>query len=335
MHVPWPGGVLKAIGGHDGGMNDAPQETPPARPDAAASGASGETLTDVLRLAAPRQRTMDDHMFRAGRTSFRLQLFTAPGQRAVAVATQAGEEAPSLANVAEACAAAVWQYCRDQELPVWIERQLRHPLGREPDFRLVTFGESEPYQVRLPRWRTISAEQIVRLVGGPVAEDRGEDYVPPDPEPELRFEAIALWRLARPRPFREECMSGGTPWWRRWMNRVFPRHGGRSCCWYHSGDWHRVNHMALAVLSSAQHEGVPAEETAGYACEYAVAAGASEWEREVLRTLYCLGDAIQPSGDGYVSNGFINGQHRVQAMLDAGVRRTVVLRHVWPDSPAH
>ncbi|PIM69664.1 hypothetical protein CTU88_27210 [Streptomyces sp. JV178] len=190
-------------------MDDAPQETPPTRPDAAPPSTSGE-LADVLGLAAPRQRTVDDHMFRAGRTSFRLQLFTAPEQRAVAVATQEEDEAPSLTNVAESCAAAVWrQHCPEQELPpVWIERQLPGAFDDEPDFRLVTFGETAPYQVHLPGWHKISAEQLVRLVGGPVAEDRGEGYVPSElaPEPELRFKAIGLWRMARPRPFREECV---------------------------------------------------------------------------------------------------------------------------------
>ncbi|MGW6796795.1 hypothetical protein [Streptomyces chartreusis] len=318
-------------------MDDAPQERSPIRPDAVPSRASG-ALAEVLSLAALRRRTVDDHMFRAGRTSFRLQLFTAPGQRAVAVATQAGEEAPSLTNVAESVVSAVWrQRCSDQELPpVWIERQIPGAFGEEPNYRLVTFTEAQPYQVRQPRWRTISTEQLEHLVGGPVAEDRGAGYVPPEPEPEpeLRFEAIALWRLARPHPFREKCMSGGTPWWRPWAKRVFPEHGERSCCWYHSGDWHRVNRMALDALSRAQQEGVTAEDMANYASEYAVAVGASQWEKEVLRTLYSIADAIQPSGDGYISNGFINGQHRVQAMVDAGVRRTVVLRHLWPDTPA-
>ncbi|MEU0820340.1 hypothetical protein [Streptomyces mirabilis] len=319
-------------------MNDVPQDTPPARPDGPASGSCGEMVAEVLSLGAPRQRTVDDHMFRAGRASFRLQLFTAPGQRAVAVATQAGDESPSLTNVAESCVSALWrQHCPGQELPpVWIERQLPGAFGQEPDFRLVTFGDTGPYQVGEPRWCTISKEQIVHLVGGRVAEDRGAGYVPPEPEvePELRFEVIGLWRLARSRPFREECMSGGTPWWLHWTNRVFQRHGGRACCWYHSGDWHRVNDMALAALSRARHEGVKAEDMAQYAGEYAAAAGASEWERTVLWTLYCPHDAIQPSGDGYISNGFINGQHRVQAMRDAGVRRTVLLRLVWPESPA-
>jgi hypothetical protein len=28
--------------------------------------------------------------------------------------------------------------------------------------------------------------------------------------------------------------------------------------------------------------------------------------------------------------GYVNGQHRARAMMDAGVRRTVVVRDVWP-----
>ncbi|MGM9470352.1 nucleic acid/nucleotide deaminase domain-containing protein [Streptomyces murinus] len=34
---------------------------------------------------------------------------------------------------------------------------------------------------------------------------------------------------------------------------------------------------------------------------------------------------IQPDSGG----GYVNGQHRAQAMLEAGVRRTVVLRYVY------
>ncbi|MFH9967832.1 hypothetical protein ACH4PR_41845 [Streptomyces mirabilis] len=318
-------------------MDDLPKETPPVRSGANASGSCAAMLAETLRLAAPRQRTIDNHMFRAGRASFRLQLFTAPGQRAVAVATQAEDESPSLTNDAELCAAAVWQqFCPGQELPpVWIERQLPGAFGREPDFQLVTFGETEQYQLHQPDWCTISTEQIVHLVGGPVAEDRGEGYVPPEPEaePELRFEAIELQRLAQPRPFREECMSGSsgaTSRSRSWTDRLLRRR----CCWYHSGDWHRVNDMALTALSRARDEDVKAEGMTRYADAYAAAAGASKWERAALYSLYCPPVAIQPSGDDYISNSFINGQHRVQAMRDAGVGRTVVLRLVRPDNPA-
>ncbi|MGW1533858.1 hypothetical protein [Streptomyces aureus] len=318
-------------------MDDLSQEAPPPRPGAAASGSCAAMVAQALRLAGPRERTVDDHMFRAGRTSFRLQLFTAPGQRAVAVATQTEDESPSLTNDAESCAAAVWQqHCPSQELPpVWIQRQFPGAFGSEPEFQLVTFGESEQYQLHQPRWCTISTEQLVHLVGGPIAEDRGEGYVPPEPEaePEPRFEAIELHRLAQSHPFREDCMSGGpgaTSRSRSWTDRLLRRR----CCWYHSGDWHRVNDLALTALSRAQDEDVKAEDMRRYADAYAAAAGASKWERAALYSLYSLPIAIQPSGDDYISNGFINGQHRVQAMRDAGVARTVVLRHVWPDTRA-
>jgi hypothetical protein len=56
------------------------------------------TAADAIRAflaeaAAPRERVIDDHMFtvdRAGRTraTFRLQLFTAPGTRPVAVSSK-------------------------------------------------------------------------------------------------------------------------------------------------------------------------------------------------------------------------------------------------------
>ncbi|MEV6533692.1 hypothetical protein AB0M86_29540 [Streptomyces sp. NPDC051639] len=318
-------------------MDDQPQDPQPARPGTIAAGSCAAKVAEALRLAAPRERSVDDHMFRAGRTSFRLQLFTAPGLRAVAVATQAGDESPSLTNVTELCAASVWeQHCPGQELPpVWIEKQFPGAFDREPDFQLVTFGESERYQVHEPAWCTISTEQIVHLVGGPVAEDRGSGYVPREveAEPELRFEAIELSRLAQSRPFREECLSGSSgaaPRPRSSKDLPLPR----SCCWYHAGDWHRVSDMALTALSRARDEGVKPEDMAGYAVGHAAAAGASEWEREALYSLYCPPSAIQPAGDEPVSEAFINGQHRVQAMRDAGVSQTVVLRLVSPDNPA-
>ncbi|MGW0836561.1 hypothetical protein [Streptomyces prunicolor] len=129
-------------------------------------------------------------------------------------------------------------------------------------------------------------------------------------------------------------MSSGRPWRLRWVRLALPRHDARTCCWYHSGDWHRVNRLALEALSRAQREGVKAKDMARYADKYAAAAGASEWERDALFSMYRSSDAVQPSGSRYLSRSYINGQHRVQAMLDAGVRRTVVLRLTWPDSPA-
>jgi hypothetical protein len=67
-----------------------------------------------------------------------------------------------------------------------------------------------------------------------------------------------------------------------------------------------------------------------YAFQQAAAAGEDPWHVQALATLFSTADAIQPDEQGYT-----NGQHRAQTMLDAGVRRTVVLRYVWqPDPPA-
>lgn len=332
MNLPLDGSPCGAGDSHDEGMNDMPEKSTPSLSDPAVPGASDEQLAAALQHAAPRLRSVDDHMFRVGQTSFRLQLFTTRGQRAVAVATQAEDEVPSLTNVAELCAAAVWrQHCPDQEMPpLWIQRHLLGAFGEEPEFELVTFGESEPHQVHSPSWCTISAEQLTYLVGGPVAEDRGEGYVEPEPalEPELRFETIALWRIAQPQPFREACLSAGAPWWRRWTNQIFPSGEKRSCCWYHSGDWHRVQAVARDALARARRANVSAEDMRDYVLQYATEAEASSWEREVLVSLFSLSDSIQVSRRGWFGKSFTNGQHRVQAMLDAGVRRTVVLRDV-------
>ncbi|TLQ39187.1 hypothetical protein [Streptomyces marianii] len=290
---------------------------------------------DLAALAAPRRRTVDEHMFTAPGLpgTFRLQLFTAPGARPVAVVTQiAREEGMGLTNGAERFAAAVWErHCPEQDLPpVWVERQLwGEDSLQETRFRRVVFAETDRYRPRQPRWRAITPEQLETLVGGPVETGRGTGYVPrPDePEPQPVFEAYAVVRLARPKPFRAPaCMPAGVPWWRRWTRQLLPNRTVRTCCWYHGGDWHKVNALALEALRRSREQAVDPDDMREFAVSHAAAAGATDWETEALATLFCLGDAIQPDREVR----YINGQHRAQAMLDAGVRRTVVLRHIQP-----
>ncbi|MGW7521603.1 hypothetical protein ACWGJ2_39165 [Streptomyces sp. NPDC054796] len=125
-----------------------------------------------------------------------------------------------------------------------------------------------------------------------------------EPEPLLVFEGFAVARLARPTPFREPvCMPAGMPWWRRWMRQVLPDHEDRSCCWYHGGDWHTVNAMALKVLERARAQSVDPDDMEEFATAYAAGASATQWESEALATLFSIGDAIQPaSGTGYINS---------------------------------
>ncbi|MCZ1011913.1 hypothetical protein [Streptomyces lydicus] len=290
-------------------------------------------------LSAPRRRSVDEHMFTVLAPSgfpatCRLQLFTAARARPVAVVTQVSGEGMALTNAAEAFVNAVWeQHCPDEELPpVWVQLQLRGDGGPGLEgFQRVRFTESERFGVRGPRWTGVSPQQLETLVGSPVEADRGSGFIPhpEEPEPQLRFEECAVVRLARPQPFRApDCMPAGTGRWRRWMRQAMPRHGtgARDCCWYHGGDWHVVSAMALDVLKQARTQGIDAEDMEQYAVEHEAAAGATEWETEALATLFSTADAIQPDSSG---TGYINGQHRAQAMFDAGVHRTVVMRTTW------
>ncbi|GAA3503460.1 hypothetical protein GCM10019016_105700 [Streptomyces prasinosporus] len=108
------------------------------------------------------------------------------------------------------------------------------------------------------------------------------------------------------------------------MEPLSRRSGARSCCWYHGGDWHRVNAMALQVLQRARVQSVDPEDMEEFATAHAAEAGATRWDTEAVTALFSIGDAIQPSS----GTGYINGQHRTQAMLEEGVRHTVVLHHV-------
>jgi hypothetical protein len=192
----------------------------------------------------------------------------------------------------------------------------------------VVFAGADRYRPRDPKWSVIAHEQLEDLVGAPVATDRGAGYVPrvAEPEPQPVFEEFAVARLPLPRPFREPaCMPAGMPWWRRWLRQVLPRRGGaRSCCWYHGGDWRTVNAMALEVLERARAQHVDPDDMEEFGTTHAAAAGATRWETEALATLFNIADAIQLSSE----IGYINGQHRTQAMLEAGARRAVVLRYV-------
>ncbi|MFF3326499.1 hypothetical protein [Streptomyces sp. NPDC002889] len=281
-----------------------------------------------------RLRSVDEHMFTVLAPSgfpatCRLQLFTAPGARSVAVVIQVFGEGMGLTNAAEAFAGAVWErHCPGEELPpIWVQLQLGR--GGEPGltgFRRVRFAEAERYRPRGPRWSAISPQQLEALVGSPVEADRGSGFVPrpQDPEPQLVFEPFAVVRLGRPRPFRAPaCMLAGVGWRRRFMRQLLPYRGpARDCCWYHGGDWHAVAAMALDVLKRARAQRVAADDMEQYAVEQAAAARATAWQTQALATLFSTADAIQPDSQA----GYINGQHRAQALLEAGVHRIVVLR---------
>lgn len=291
--------------------------------------------------AAPRQRAVDEHMFTvtwSGLTAtFRLQLFTAAGVRPVAIATQTRGEGMSLTNNAEIYAAEVWRrhFPNLAEPPVWIQLEL---FPDRPDdnerFTLVTFAEVRPYELADPAWIPMSDATTGRLVGAQVDRSRGSGYKPRAPEPEEQPVYQVAWVSLLPRPagVNRGCISGVPPWWRRLGRQILPRHGPRDCCYYHGVSWHKVSAAAIRIIAQVRREGLSGEAFAGRAADLADAQDMPVIELRALGELLSPPIGIQLGQDSEGHEFYINGRHRTTAMLDAGVRRTVVIRWKMPDA---
>lgn len=172
--------------------------------------------------------------------------------------------------------------------------------------------------------------EIETLIGGEFDPGRGDGYVlaEPDPGPELSWCVVPVVRLPRPQPFREpKCMPRGINWRRRLIRQLRPQRGALPCCWYHGGDWHIVNKAAIRLVRAAEQAGVSADDFPEWCRPQIKTLGLTEWEALALKSLVAgPGIAIDPGTSGQ----FTNGQHRAQAMLDAGVQRTVVIHLKYP-----
>jgi hypothetical protein len=94
------------------------------------------------------------------------------------------------------------------------------------------------------------------------------------------------------------------------------------CCEYHGQDWSFVSETAIRLLGTAQGEGLTAEDSAGRVTELAEAEGLSERDIEAIHCLVSTTDRLMLDDEG----GIYGGRHRIQAMIDQGVRRTILLR---------
>lgn len=295
--------------------------------------------------AARRQRVTDDHMFTVScdgynEGSFRLQLFTAPGARPVAIATQTTGEGGSLTNWAEEYAAEVW--CRhfpsSAEPPVWIELQLfPNSPERQERFTLVIFSVERARELTSPRCCRMSDADMARLVGAPVDRGRGQGFQPRPREPEAQPVHQVAWTvlLPRPRGMNRGCMNGTVPGLRCLVRQLFPRRQARDCCYYHSIGWHQVSAAAVRITRQAHSEGLAGEAFADRTFDLARAEDLPFEEGQALTELLSEGTGIQI---GRADDGdrprryYINGRHRTTAMLDAGVRRTVIIRWEMPET---
>lgn len=305
---------------------------------------SPPAVRDLLAAhAAVRERTADEHMFtvvswngtRMG--TFRLQLFTAPGARPVAVATQAHGEGGKVAEWAEDYVAEVWRryFPGSADPPVWITLQLALAgieETRSRRFSLVTFRMWEPYTLSWPERFPMTDADVEALVGAPADRDRGEGYQPwpegPGPEPVWQVAWTIL--LPRPKGMNRGCITAAPPWWRRLARQVIPRRSTRDCCYYHRVNWRQVSSAAVRVMRQARREGLDGEAFVARAAALAAVQGLAGQEEEALTELLSLSSAVQPGSRFRFRAGYVNGRHRTTAMLEAGVRRSVIVRWRYP-----
>lgn len=71
--------------------------------------------------------------------------------------------------------------------------------------------------------------------------------------------------------------------------------------------------------------GVAGEDIYGHVIAQAEAAGITGWQLDALDCLVNSFDGIQLDTDGNGRRFFVNGQHKTRAMLDQGVRRTIIV----------
>ena len=114
----------------------------------------------------------------------------------------------------------------------------------------------------------------------------------------------------------------------RWWRQRRPLHGGNDCCWFHGGDWHRVCETAIRYLEELHAEGVDdLSEQKHQILRRSRSDDLTPWERQALKVLLHDDIAIlEPVDREWRVNAYINGRHRSQAMIDAGVRRTLIVR---------
>lgn len=301
-------------------------------------------MTAAEGSAAPMRRVLDDHDFVVDRRGVRhaptlrcrVQLYVGDGHRPVAIATQSmPPSSQSLTNGAESLAEDLWRrFLPDSPEP---PRLIQHYVFVDPGNGFQPTGRHSWMEVSFtregdrlvdPSPGLLELDRLAELVG-PLDSTLGGGYVLPVVEPEkpTTYQLYPVDQLPSSDPFRARaCMPAAA---------AQGREGPRGCCWYHGGDWRQVNDIVASVLGlhrvgetvtlleedllgrDAEHPGLIAQISARTLPDI--------WLEQAATSL--LMDPLVI----YVptTEGWINGQHRGRAMLDAGVVSTIVEAVPW------
>ena len=192
----------------------------------------------------------------------------------------------------------------------------------------VEFDVVARYELANPSWLAVTREQVERLVGGRADADRGAGYVPraPLPQFEPRYEVAWVVSLPTPRPFHEtECMPVGVGFTRRIARQLRPPRGRLGTRrWYHAGDWHRASALAIELVDQARRAEVAPDDISDHVLSALKARRLDSCAVGAVESLVCPAFAIS-ARRRWPRKGYVNGQHRAQAMLEAGVQCTITV----------
>lgn len=108
----------------------------------------------------------------------------------------------------------------------------------------------------------------------------------------------------------------------RWRTARRPR---ASCCYHHGIDWHAVNEVAIPLALQAEANGTHPDDLVA-TISSASSCGLAGDNLDALLGLFTAHGGIEINDDDPDDPWLYEGSHRVAAMRDAGVPRTVVLR---------
>jgi hypothetical protein len=141
------------------------------------------------------------------------------------------------------------------------------------------------------------------------------------------YEVVDVAKLPLPRDLDDpDCMTGSWVSVRRRLCRVVPwvvpAQAPRDCSWHHQVDWHQAAATAICLVREAEADGAQSERIDEYVMDAVRGAGLGGRERLAVTLLVGASAGIQ--NDDPDDPWYIDGQHRVAAQLDQGVRQTII-----------
>jgi hypothetical protein len=150
-----------------------------------------------------------------------------------------------------------------------------------------------------------------------------------DEEPRLKLRWLVTLPAIDPWPIARDCMAAPMPLARRLALQVTGRTVIRDCCWHHGIDWHQASATAVAIARRLRREHVTdAYDLFDSAID--LTRDLSWGQQHAVLSLLSPGDGIMIGRlAGHRELSYQNGRKRTYTMLEAGVRRTVVID--WPE----